>query len=153
EMLVGWLPFQSDDSMEMIHSHIARIPSTPFELNKSVPKALSNIIMKLMAKTAEERYQSAYGLKADLEECKRQWTANGMIQEFTLGTKDFSSHFQIPQKLYGRQAETEELLLAFDRVSNGATELMLVKGYSGIGKSALVNETHRPITQKRGYFI
>ncbi|MEG5036090.1 AAA family ATPase [Microcoleus sp. AT3-D2] len=161
ELLTGQLPFESTDALELVHCHIAKQPIPPHLLGggegergkEPCPQALSDIVMKLMAKMAEERYQSAWGLKADLEECLFQLQANGTIANFPLGSKDISDKFQIPQKLYGRDSEVETLLTAFDRVSEGTTEMMLVAGYSGIGKSVLVAEIHKPITQKRGYFI
>ncbi|AFZ19629.1 hybrid sensor histidine kinase/response regulator [Allocoleopsis franciscana] len=167
ELLTGHLPFASSEALELVHCHIAKQPIPPHLLGgeeetgalvrsrggEPCPKAVSDIVMKLMAKTAEERYQSAWGLKADLEECLFQLQANGTIADFPLGSKDISDKFQIPQKLYGRESEVKTLLTAFDRVSQGTTEMMLVAGYSGIGKSVLVAEVHKPITQKRGYFI
>ena len=158
ELLTGQLPFETTGALELVHCHIAKVPTPPHELvgthqRAPIPKAISDIVMKLMAKTAEERYQSAWGLKSDLEECLLQLQANGTISDFPLGSKDVSDKFQIPQKLYGRESEIETLLTAFDRVSQGTTEMMLVAGYSGIGKSVLVDEIHNPITQKRGYFI
>ncbi|EGK86803.1 GAF domain-containing protein [Microcoleus vaginatus PCC 9802] len=162
-LLTGQLPFESTDALELVHYHIAKQPIPPHLLGggeeergrrgEPCPKAISDIVMKLMAKTAEERYQSAWGLKADLEECLFQLQANGTIADFPLGSKDISDKFQIPQKLYGRESEVKTFLTAFDRVSQGTTEMMLVAGYSGIGKSVLVAEVHKPITQKRGYFI
>ncbi len=163
EILTGQLPFESNDALELVHYHIAKQPIPPHLLGERegakvrggepCPKAVSDIVMKLMAKMAEERYQSAWGLKADLEECLFQLQANGTIADFPLSSKDISNKFQIPQKLYGRESEIKTLLTAFDRVSQGSTEMMLVAGYSGIGKSVLVAEVHKPITQKRGYFI
>ncbi len=153
ELLTGKLPFETMDALELVHCHIAKQPIAPHEVNPELPLIISEIVMKLMAKTAEERYQSAFGLKADLEICLSQLQENGQILSFPLATKDISDKFQIPQKLYGRSQEVETLLKAFERTSEGPTELMLVAGYSGIGKSALVNEVHKPITQKRGYFI
>src|SRR4028119_548209 len=145
-LLTGQLPFESTDALELVHCHIAKQPIPPHLLGgreeergrggEPCPKAVSDIVMKLMAKTAEERYQSAWGLKADLEECLFQLQANGTIADFPLGSKDISDKFQIPQKLYGRESEVKTLLTAFDRVSQGTTEMMLVAGYSGIGKSA-----------------
>ena len=109
--------------------------------------------MKLMAKTAEERYQSAKGIKHDLEKCWQQWQQTGSITELELGERDLSDRFLIPEKLYGRKTEVQSLLDAFDRVANGQTEMMLVAGFSGIGKTAVVNEVHKPIVRQRGYFI
>ena len=153
ELLVGQLPFETTDSMELVHSHIAKQPTPPHEKNSEIPVAVSQIIMKLMAKTAEERYQSAWGLKADLETCLQELQTSGRISEFLVGSRDISDKFQITQKLYGRQEQVEQLLTSFDRVSEGAAEMILVAGYSGIGKSALVNEIHKPITRQKGDFI
>ncbi|MBD3558644.1 serine/threonine-protein kinase PknK, partial [Planktothrix sp. FACHB-1355] len=152
ELLTNKLPFEAIDLMELVHCHIAKQPHHPQKINPQIPKAVANIVIKLLAKTAEDRYQSAWGIKADLEKCLWQ-LQTGNIAEFPLGTQDISDKFQIPQKLYGREAEIETLLAAFDRVSQGEIEMMLVSGYSGIGKSALVQEIYKPITQQRGYFI
>lgn len=153
EMLTGRMPFYAADAVELVHAHIAKEPAPPFEVNPAVPQAISDIVMKLLSKTAEDRYQSAYGLCADLEECFAKWKATGRIDDFSPARRDVSDKFQIPQKLYGREAEIEVLLETFDRVSRGKAEMMLVAGYSGVGKSALVNEIQKPIGQKRGYFI
>lgn len=153
ELLTGRLPFFSDDHLELIHSHIAKTPIPPSELNSEIPQPVSDIVTKLLAKNAEDRYQSAHGLKADLAACLAQWQANGAIKGLILGEHDFSDKFRIPQKLYGREHEIKTLMNAFDRVSRGATEIMVVSGYSGIGKSALVNEVHKPVVRQRGYFI
>ena len=153
ELLTGQLPFVTQDELELVHCHLARQPAPPHERKPDIPPTLSEIVLKLMSKNAEDRYQSAYGLKADLEECLRQWQAKGQIDPFPLARNDVSDRFQIPQKLYGREREIDTLLAAFDRVSQGTSEMMLVSGYSGIGKSALVQEVYKPITRKRGYFI
>jgi len=160
EMLAGQLPFEANDAMELVHCHIAKQPVPPQESRRNeveanqIPQAISNIVMKLLAKTAEERYQSAFGLKADLEICLNQLENTGEIANFALGKQDLSAQFQIPQKLYGREAEVAQLLATFDRISEqGITEMILVAGYSGIGKSALVNEVQKPIVRQRGYFI
>ncbi|MEQ8385807.1 MAG: AAA family ATPase [Coleofasciculus sp. A1-SPW-01] len=165
ELLTHQLPFATTDAMELVHGHLAKQPIPPHLLkeksednletshNTYVPKPISDIVMKLMAKTAEDRYQSAWGLKADLETCLHQLGTSGHIAEFHLGQQDVSDKFQIPQKLYGREEEVVQLLDAFERVSQGAKEIILVAGYSGIGKSALVNEVHKPIVRQRGYFI
>ncbi|MCT7994877.1 AAA family ATPase [Laspinema olomoucense] len=154
ELLIGRVPFPSDDALALVHSHLAQQPIPPHQINPEIPEAISHIILKLMSKNAEDRYQSAYGLKKDLEECLRQWQSTGEIILFPLATQDSSDRFQLPQKLYGRQQEIAELLSGFERVcSGGHTELMLVAGYSGIGKSALVQEVYKPITRQRGYFI
>jgi predicted ATPase/signal transduction histidine kinase len=153
ELLTGQLPCDYNDAMELIHCHIAKQAVPPQKINSQIPQAVSDIVMKLLAKTAEERYQSAWGIIADLEECLQQLQAKGTIVDFAIAQKDITDKFQIPQKLYGREREVETLLAAFERVSNGTTEIMLVSGYSGIGKSALVQEVYKPITKARGYFI
>lgn len=153
EMLTGQLPFNVTDSMELVHCHIAKQPVPLQQINPEIPKAVSDIVIKLLAKTAEERYQSAFGLKIDLEICLTQLQNNGKIANFSLCQQDFSSQLQIPQKLYGREKELAQLLACFDRVSEGETEMIMVAGYSGIGKSALVHEIHKPIVRQRGYFI
>ncbi len=161
ELLTGKLPFNTPNVMELIHCQIAKKSVSPHELiaiqdNEYLPTVISDIVMKLMAKTAEERYQSAWGLKADLEECLRLWEINNSIVEFSLGSDDITDIFQIPQKLYGREREIEILWRAFEKVAAGEgsiPKMMLVTGYSGIGKSALVQEIYKPITEKQGYFI
>ncbi|WP_346341643.1 serine/threonine-protein kinase PknK [[Phormidium] sp. ETS-05] len=154
QLLTGTLPFPSDDPLEVVHCHIAKQPPELQQIKPDIPPVIDQIILKLMAKNAEERYQSASGLKADLEECYCQWQTTGNIADFTLGTQDITDKFQISQKLYGRETEIRTLLAAGERVfAFGSSEMMLVSGYSGIGKSALVQEVHKPITQARGYFI
>ncbi|MBD2041157.1 AAA family ATPase [Microcoleus sp. FACHB-672] len=153
ELLTNKLPFETDDALELVHCHIAKVPVSLSELNPEIPPILSEIVMKLLAKTAEERYQSAWGLKADLEECLNQLNLTGKLTNFELAGEDISDKFQLPQKLYGREREIATLVTAFERVSSKQSELMLIAGYSGIGKSALVQELYKPITQKRGYFI
>ncbi|AFZ27489.1 putative ATPase [Cylindrospermum stagnale PCC 7417] len=158
EMLTGTLPFHAADPMELIHCHIAKMPAAPCQetvcrVLGEVPEAISAIILKLLAKTAEERYQSAWGLKADLEECLFQLQVTGKIENFVPGRRDKSGHFLIPQTLYGRKAEVTTLMTAFEGVAGGSSEMMLVSGYSGIGKTSVVNEVHKPIVGARGYFI
>ncbi|WP_298911191.1 ATP-binding sensor histidine kinase [uncultured Nostoc sp.] len=151
ELLTGKLPFESKDMMELVHCHIAKLPA-PLEPFK-IPKSISDIVMKLMAKNAEERYQSALGLKYDLENCLTQLQSTGKIESFSVAQRDVCDRFLIPDKLYGRETEVEIILQAFERVSLGATEMMLVAGFSGIGKTVVVNEVHKPIVRQRGYFI
>ncbi|MGB7710505.1 MAG: AAA family ATPase [Microcoleus sp.] len=153
EMLTGELPFNSTDPLELIHSHIAVMPVPPHQLNNEVPQIVSSIVMKLLAKNAEDRYQSAFGVKADLETCLNQLQTTGKIENFRPGKLDKSGQFLIPQKLYGRTKEVADLMAAFDRVSFGKTEMVLVSGYSGIGKTSVVSEVHKPIIRQRGYFI
>ncbi|MEG4514211.1 AAA family ATPase, partial [Microcoleus sp. F6_B4] len=161
-LLAGQLPFQSNDAMELVHCHIAKQPPSLHEIYPEIPPVLSEIVSKLMAKNAEDRYQSALGLKFDLEFCWQQLEENGRIESFTIAQRDVGDRFLIPEKLYGRETEVAELLAAFDRVAGfsqqpseqgGGCELMLVAGFSGIGKTAIVNEVHKPIARQRGYFI
>lgn len=153
EMLLGFLPFQASDALELVHCHIAKEPIPPRQLNKNIPKAVSDLIMKLLAKTPEDRYQSAKGIIADLQFCKQQYDETGNIVSFEIGQKDVYAKFQIPQKLYGREKETKELFDAFERVCKGTTEMSLISGYSGIGKSVLVNEIYKPIVKERAFFV
>ncbi|PAX51501.1 ATP-binding protein, partial [Brunnivagina elsteri] len=151
ELLTGQLPFISDEPMELVYCHIAKEPEAI--KNQDIPQAISDIVMKLMAKNAENRYQSALGLKHDLEKCLSQIKETEKIEYFQIAERDICDRFIIPDKLYGRESEVETLLQAFERVSLGATEMMLVAGFSGIGKTAVVNEVHKPIVRERGYFI
>jgi predicted ATPase/signal transduction histidine kinase len=153
QLLTGTLPFAADDPLELMHCHIAKMPVPANQVNSDVPGMVAAIVTKLMAKNAEDRYQSAMGLKHDLEQCLTQWKELGAIAEFELGQRDVSDRFLIPEKLYGREAEVQSLLAAFDRVASGASELMLVAGFSGVGKTVVVNEVHKPIVRQRGYFI
>ncbi|MBE9119171.1 serine/threonine-protein kinase PknK [Lusitaniella coriacea LEGE 07157] len=182
ELLAGCLPFESSDPMELIHCHIAQTPLTLqtflYDLENPYSEALSAIIFKLMAKNAEDRYQSALGLKYDLEICLKQWQETGKIEVFELAQQDICDRFFISDKLYGREAEVAQLLAAFERISQDSSELseqpltpspsppvshssptsprselVLVAGYSGVGKTAVINEVHKPIIQQRGYFI
>ena len=153
QLLTGQLPFVSDDPMELVHCHIAKIPTPPVTVKNDIPQAVSDLVIKLMAKTAERRYQSALGLKYDLEKCLSLWQKTGKIEQFELGRLDISDRFLIPEKLYGRETEVQTLLQAFYRVTGGTCELMLVAGFSGIGKTAAINEVHKPIVRQRGYFI
>jgi predicted ATPase/signal transduction histidine kinase/tRNA A-37 threonylcarbamoyl transferase component Bud32 len=153
QLATGRLPFVGADPLELVHCHIAHVPAPPHEVAPAVPPVVSEIICRLMAKRAEDRYQSAFALQADLARCARRLDEEGRVAAFSLGRGDVSDRFQLPQKLYGRERQTETLLAAFDRVARGGKELMLVAGYSGIGKSALVLEVHRPIVKRRGHFI
>ncbi|MEZ2238742.1 AAA family ATPase [Microcoleus sp.] len=173
EMLTGKLPFNNSDILEIVHCHIAKQPIPPEKLNLEIPQVISDIVMKLLEKNAEDRYQTAQGLKADLENCFNSLQQVGEIVNFTPGQLDRSGQLLIPQKLYGREAEVERLLAAFDRVSDtpqqpitqnensepalkigsGRSEILLVSGYSGIGKTAIVNEIYKPIVRQRGYFV
>ncbi|MFL5025907.1 MAG: serine/threonine protein kinase, partial [Microvirga sp.] len=153
QMLTGALPFTAAEPIEWVHCHIARKPIPPAERWTEVPGTVSAIIMKLLAKTAEERYQTAAGLEHDLRRCLAEWEAECRIDAFPLGAHDTPDRLLIPETLYGREREIEVLLAAFDRVvAGGPPELVLVAGYSGIGKSAVVNELHKELVPPRGLF-
>jgi serine/threonine protein kinase len=153
EMLTGQLPFTAADPMEWVHCHIARQPLPPNEQVAGVPGPLSAIVMKLLAKTAEDRYQTATGLASDLRRCLAEWEATGRIEPFPLGARDAPDRLLIPERLYGREREIDTLLASFDRVvGDGTTEFVLVSGYSGIGKSSVVNELHKALVSSRGLF-
>ncbi|WP_437873536.1 AAA family ATPase [Sorangium sp. So ce363] len=154
EMLTGRLPFEARDPLEWVHCHVARLPPAPSALVPELPEVLSALVLKLLAKMAEDRYQTARGLKHDLERCATQCRATGRIEPFPLAERDVSGRFQVPQKLYGREDDVAALLCAFDRVvATGSPELVLVSGYSGIGKSSLVHELYKPIVRERALFL
>jgi PAS domain S-box-containing protein len=153
QMLTGVLPFTAADPMAWVHCHIARQPLPPGERVEHVPASVSAIVMKLLAKTPEERYQTVGGVEHDLRRCLSAWQAHGRIDDFPLGQHDTSDRLLIPERLYGRQAEIDMLTAAFDRVvATGTPELVLVSGYSGIGKSSVVNELHKELVPPRGLF-
>ncbi len=156
ELLTGAPPFVSEDSLELIHWHIAKTPPAPAELDPKIPEPLSQLVMKLLAKTVEDRYQSAAGLKADLERCASAWAERRSVAAFPLGERDFPDRFLISQRLYGREPEVERLLRAFDDACEGRVKtgtMLLVTGYSGIGKTSLIQELYKPIVRQKGYFI
>lgn len=153
EMLTGGLPFTASAAMELVHCHIARTPAPPHERLQTILRAVSAIIMKLLAKTAEERYQTAVGVERDLQRCLAEWQTRRLIDEFPLGAHDMPDRLLIPEKLYGRDGEIDTLLASFDRVVvGGRPELVLVSGYSGVGKSSVVNELHKSLVPPRGHF-
>jgi hypothetical protein len=153
EMLTGSLPFTASDPMEWVHCHTARQPASPAERQKNIPASVCAITMKLLAKTAEERYQTAAGAEIDFRRCLSEWESKGRIDDFVPGEHDAPDRVMIPEKLYGRDREIDILLTAFGRiVAGGRPELVLVSGYSGIGKSAVVNELHKPLVPPRGLF-
>lgn len=153
EILTGSLPFKSIDPLEIVHCHIAKQPVPPHEKDSQVPKVVSSIIMKLLSKDPEDRYNSSMGLTLDLQKCLDMMSGTGKIDKFDIAQNDISNRLQIPQTLYGRKVEINILLDAFDRASHGNMEMILVAGYSGVGKSSLVYEVQKTIVQKRGYFI
>jgi predicted ATPase len=152
-MLTGRLPFTATDPMGWVHCHVARKPMPPAERSPPIPAPISDIVLRLLAKAAEERHQTAAGLEHDLRHCLEQWEAHGSVEAFSLGEFDVPDRLVIPEKLYGREPEVEALLAAFDRVVGGSQpELVLVSGYSGIGKSSVVNELHKALVPRRGLF-
>lgn len=153
QMLSGKLPFTTTDPAELVHSHIAIVPNPPHEIDPAIPEMASEIVMKLLSKKAEDRYQNINGLILDLKECQHQLKTKGTIDIFPIGKKDVFSRFQIPEKLYGRENELNSLLKTYEKVARGGVELMLIAGYSGIGKSVLVHELYKPIVKQNGYFI
>ncbi|MFC1886405.1 AAA family ATPase, partial [Thermodesulfobacteriota bacterium] len=153
EMLTGKMPFEASDSLEMVHCHLAKQPSPPHEIYEKAPKVVSDIVMKMMAKTAEERYQSAAGLAADLKTCLVQIQSFGKIDHFSIGSHDMSDKFQISQGLYGREREIDFLVELFEQVRGGAARMAMVSGYAGIGKTSLVNEIYQTISKTKGCFI
>jgi len=153
ELLTGSLPFESTDPLELVHAHLARSPRDPSEINPEVPRGLSRIVLKLLAKNAEDRYQTAMGLNADLEESLNKLRATGTISAFSLGARDFSDRLRIPSKLYGREGEQEKLAATLERVCRGSKEMLLVTGPAGMGKSMLIMDLQRPVTGVSGHFI
>ena len=153
QMLTGALPFTAHDPMEWVHCHIARTPMPPRQRLETIPAPISQLVMKLLAKTAEERYQTAAGVEHDLRRCRAEWETRGRIDEFPLAEHDVPDRLLIPEKLYGRSREVAALLGSFHHVvATGAPELVLVSGYSGIGKSSVVNELHKVLVPPRGLF-
>ena len=153
QLLTGSLPFTASDPMEWVHCHIARKPAPPDERSKSIPRTVSAIVLKLLEKAPEARYQTAAGVERDLRRCLAEWTASGCIGDFEPGEYDVPDRLLIPEKLYGRARETETLLAAFERVAaTGKPELVLVSGYSGIGKSSVVSELSDLLAVRHGLF-
>src|SRR5271168_2018963 len=153
QMLTGALPFAESDPMDLVHCHVARQPAPPAERRTDAPGILSAVVMKLLAKTAEERYQTAGGIEADLRHALAEWESRGGIDAFALGTRDLSDQLLIPERLYGREREVGSLHAAFDRVVTASgPELVLVAGQAGVGKSAVVHELHRALAPPRGLF-
>ncbi len=153
ELLTGRLPFNFEDPMELVHSHLAKSAPSVSTLRPEIPEVIGQIVAKLMSKNAEDRYQSALGLRHDLELCLQHVQSQSPLHNIKLGRRDISDRFILPEKLYGRVAEVKSLLRSFARISQGSAEMVLVAGFSGIGKTAVVNEVHKPIVKQRGYFI
>ncbi len=153
EILTGQQPFTASDPIELVHCHIAKIPPHPHELNPDIPKTVSDIVMKLMAKNADDRYQSALSLKADLQTCLDQLQSKGEISSFEIAQKDGMGKFQISQQFYGKEKYLKQILPIFDNVCQGKKALILVTGAPGTGKTRLINDLFGPIARDRGYFI
>ncbi|WP_019505653.1 AAA family ATPase [Pleurocapsa sp. PCC 7319] len=153
QILTGKLPCQAEDSLQLMHCHLAQTPDSPHQLNPDIDETISSIVMKLLAKNPEDRYQSANGIKADLEICQIQYQHHGKIKPFDLGTIDRRSQFVIPQKLYGRSSAIDTLVSSLDRVYSGATEIILVSGSSGMGKTSVICEVTKPIVKQKDFFL
>ena len=153
DLLTGRVPFDGDDAMAVIHGHIARAPAPPSQLNPKIPAVVSAIVLRLMAKDPEQRYQSAQGVANDFETCLATLTDQGAIPDFAIASRDVSPRFHIPEKLYGREADIARLLSTFEEVARGGSRLLLVYGPPGIGKSALVQELHGPLLTRQGFFL
>lgn len=153
ELFCGRKPFQSSDPMALLHAQIASVPTPLHEVEAAIPLPVSLLVQRLLAKHPDDRYQSSFGLLQDLEACAERWRLYRRIEDIELGAADVPERFCVAQKLYGREAESAAILAAFERVSVGGVELLLISGYSGIGKTALVSELHRPVLARRGYFV
>ena len=153
ELLCGRRPFMASDPLELVHCHLARVPDPPHAIREEIPEVVSAIVMKLLAKNAEERYQSSQGLIHDLCRCQQAWSATGSVPLFSLGEQDISEQFCISQTVFGRDREIAELISAFDRASQGRMQVVFVSGEPGVGKSTLVSEIHQPICSRNGYFV
>ena len=153
ELFAGRKPFQYSDPMTLLHAQIAIMPAPLREFDPDVPEPLSGLVQKLLNKYPDDRYQSSFGLLHDLKCCSQQWQRSRRVEAFELAKADIPERFGVAQKFYGREAECATILSAFERASRGRAELLLISGYSGIGKTAVVNELQRPIIARRGYFL
>ncbi|KYG05389.1 protein kinase [Sorangium cellulosum] len=153
EMLTGAPPFTAPSAMELVHCHLARTPTPPHAASPEIPRVVSDLVMKLLSKAAEDRYPCAEALRADLEECLRRYEADGRVDPFPLGERDAGGRLWLPEKLYGREAETQAVVAACERAAAGAVELFLISGHAGVGKSALVREVYKVLAQRPGYFV
>ena len=153
ELLSGQLPFEADDDLGMVHAHIAKVHQPLSQSGKDIPDMVSKLVDKLLKKSAEDRYQSAQGLKTDLEKCLSAYQQAKKIEPFNLGETDISEQFQVSQKLYGRSTEVNTLLEHFNQLVDGQPQMLSVSGYSGVGKSVLINEVHKPIAAHNGLFF
>ncbi|MHC1685845.1 MAG: diguanylate cyclase [Clostridiaceae bacterium] len=152
ELITGQRPFATNDMLEMIHCHIAKTPVAPNIVNPDIPKAVSKVIMKLVEKESEKRYQSTQGILHDLRKCLESLHESGVVKDFEVGMNDISSKFQIPQKLYGREKERETLKGMYEQVAQGGSHMLLVGGYAGVGKTSIIQEIYRPVAELGGFF-
>ena len=153
ELLCHRLPFDGADPLALIHAHVAKVPMAPAELDPALPLALSQIVMKLLAKAPEERFQSEQALQRDLMRCRQEWSRHGRVLPFEIGTRDVPEQFSVPRRLYGRDAERALLVSAFERAREGRARLLLVAGYAGVGKTTLIRELHEPAARAQGLFV
>lgn len=153
QLFTGKLPFTEMDPLQLIHAHLAKEPKSPVLLRKDLPEQIANIIMKLIKKTAEDRYRSAWGVREDFENCLIQYRTYGYIGLFPAGRHDYRDYFETARRLYGREREFSSLHLLFDKVKEGALGISFIRGDAGIGKTALVNEIQKPLIKEKGYFI
>ncbi len=153
QLFTNRLPFESDDPLQLIHFHIAKRPIPPRHFNHSLPEVLGDLILKLLSKNCEDRYQSAWGIMVDLQKIFKSLRESQTVEKFPLGLQDVPDRFHIPEILYGRQKEVEQLLKSFEQVCDGGREVWFVAGYSGVGKSSLIRELQKPVSQHNGHFI
>jgi predicted ATPase/signal transduction histidine kinase len=152
ELLTGRFPFPTSKAIEIVHHHIAQMPQAPHEIDSSIPVPISGIIMKLIAKNPESRYQSAFGIKSDLEKCIKLLETQNNITDFEIGSNDHSGKFTIPSKIYGRQQEIQRLQSNLIRTGEKTNQVVLIAGKAGIGKTALVLELKKQILNQGGLF-
>ena len=153
ELFTGRPPFIAAGPLELIHAHLAKRPKAPIDVDDSVPQAVSNIIMTLLEKRAEDRYQSALGLRADLERCLERWSDKGKIEPFLLRQDDLDTQLRIPQRLFGRSPEIDQIRIAFESAAGGRARLILVHGHAGIGKTSLVRELYRALPERHATLV
>jgi predicted ATPase/class 3 adenylate cyclase/GAF domain-containing protein len=153
ELLTGVRPFEAHERAELIYCHVTRQPRPPHEVVPGIPVLLSRLVMRLMAKNPEDRYQTAKGLLADLEECQRRWSRSGRLDAFPLGQRDSDGRLRTVQRVCGREHEMQTLFTAFEEARRGASRLVMVSGAPGVGKTVLVKEIRRTIFRLGGFFI
>ncbi|NND33537.1 MAG: serine/threonine-protein kinase PknK, partial [Saprospiraceae bacterium] len=153
EIFSGRLPFLSTDLLQTVYAHIAKIPTPPKEINPQIPKVISDLIMTMIRKNAEDRYQSLSGILDDLTECEKRLDNQGKIEYFTLGKTDQATTFNISEKLYGREVETQQLIDTYEKAMREGVSLLVVGGYAGVGKTRLINEIYKPLARENGNFI